>query len=183
MVTDAMYMVEKDGIFKQLTVYMDDTLSPSMLKLKQKSRRCFCEKWPDILITDDNVFNVITLETMIQATFNMECERALNGQEAFTKVTERMKEGQKCTCNNKKCSFKIIFMDCNMPIMDGFQATNEIRNVMAMMQPSTYIVALTAYSTEAFKQKCFDAGMDNFITKPISMKDLRYVLKEADIIN
>jgi CheY-like chemotaxis protein len=57
-------------------------------------------------------------------------------------------------------------MDCNMPVMDGFQATQEIRKDFDSSQ--IHIAALTAYASEAFEERCFKAGMDSFLTKPIS---------------
>ena len=57
-------------------------------------------------------------------------------------------------------------MDCNMPIMDGFQATHKIRDYMK--ERHIKIVALTAYTNESFKQKCLKGGMDGYLTKPIS---------------
>ena len=53
-----------------------------------------------------------------------------------------------------------------MPVMDGFQATQEIRKDLDPSQ--IHIAALTAYASEAFEQRCFKAGMDSFLTKPVS---------------
>jgi CheY-like chemotaxis protein len=57
-------------------------------------------------------------------------------------------------------------MDCNMPVMDGFQATIEIRKLYSSQQ--MHIAALTAYASETFEMRCREAGMDTFLTKPIS---------------
>jgi two-component system, sensor histidine kinase and response regulator len=57
-------------------------------------------------------------------------------------------------------------MDCNMPVMDGFQATQEIRKEFDPSQ--IHIAALTAYASDAFENRCFNAGMDSFLTKPVS---------------
>jgi CheY-like chemotaxis protein len=56
-------------------------------------------------------------------------------------------------------------MDCNMPVMDGFQATHEIRKDFDSSQ--IHIAALTAYASEAFEKRCYEAGMDSFLTKPV----------------
>jgi CheY-like chemotaxis protein len=56
-------------------------------------------------------------------------------------------------------------MDCNMPVMDGFQATHEIRKNFDSSQ--IHIAALTAYASEAFEKRCYEAGMDSFLTKPV----------------
>jgi CheY-like chemotaxis protein len=55
-------------------------------------------------------------------------------------------------------------MDCNMPVMDGFEATRRI----LQMSSTAKIVTLTAYSTEDFRQKCQEVGMHEFLTKPLN---------------
>ena len=75
--------------------------------------------------------------------------------------------------------FDIIFMDCQMPKMDGFEATAEIRKREAAGVPRTPIVALTATAGEAFRQRCLEAGMDEFISKPFTRKQLAKVLSHV----
>jgi CheY-like chemotaxis protein len=53
-----------------------------------------------------------------------------------------------------------------MPVMDGFQATQEIRKEFDPSQ--IHIAALTAYASDAFENRCYNAGMDSFLTKPVS---------------
>ncbi len=62
-----------------------------------------------------------------------------------------------------------------MPIMDGFQATQEIRRLVP--KQSIYIVALTAYATETFEQKCYQSGMDLFLTKPVNDEKIAKIMK------
>jgi CheY-like chemotaxis protein len=82
---------------------------------------------------------------------------AANGKEAVYKYT------------TKPDAYDLIFMDINMPIMDGFQATRLIRSFEEknMGLPKIPILALTANVLEDFKVKCNEAGMDGFLTKPI----------------
>ncbi len=75
--------------------------------------------------------------------------------------------------------FDIIFMDCQMPKMDGFEATAEIRKREAAGIPRTPIVALTATAGETFRQRCLDAGMDEFIAKPFTRTQLAMVLSKV----
>ena len=85
------------------------------------------EKLPTILIVDDNIFNIITLETMIELQFQIKVDKATNGLEAVNKVKERRQLMN--VCGNTQPFYSLIFMDCNMPIMDGFEATEEIRKL------------------------------------------------------
>jgi CheY-like chemotaxis protein len=74
----------------------------------------------------------------------------------------------------------VIIMDCQMPEMDGFEATQKIRNLQAVRQgegcPSVKIIALTANALLGERQRCLAAGMDDYITKPLRLQALRSVL-------
>lgn len=71
----------------------------------------------------------------------------------------------------------LILMDCHMPVLDGFEATRLIR----AQQNSIPIIALTANHTEDDKQLCLNAGMDNFLTKPLNKLDLITLLNRYRI--
>jgi CheY-like chemotaxis protein len=75
---------------------------------------------------------------------------------------------------NDHQGFDLIFMDCNMPVMDGFQATEEIRHLheRGVIKSNPVICALTAYTTDTFETKAFDCGMDFFMTKPVKIKEI-----------
>jgi CheY-like chemotaxis protein len=64
----------------------------------------------------------MTLQTIIESSLKMQTDKALNGKEAVDKVMKRAEEDDRepCQCLRKRSNYKLIFMDCNMPIMDGF---------------------------------------------------------------
>jgi CheY-like chemotaxis protein len=70
--------------------------------------------------------------------------------------------------------FELILMDCQMPEMDGFEATRQLRERYGEQSP--HIVALTAAAMDEHRQKCVAAGMDDYITKPVSLQKLSEVL-------
>ncbi len=79
----------------------------------------------------------------------------------------------------KNNNYDIIFMDIQMPIMDGFQATSEIRKIesgrakpTANEQSQTIIIAMTAYATTGDLEKCFSIGMNDYVTKPLRREKL-----------
>jgi CheY-like chemotaxis protein/HPt (histidine-containing phosphotransfer) domain-containing protein len=73
--------------------------------------------------------------------------------------------------------YDVIFMDCQMPVLDGYETTRRIRSGrVPNLDPTVPIIALTAYATESDRQKCFAAGMDDFVAKPIRFEDLQAAL-------
>lgn len=133
--------------------------------------------WPNILLVDDNYFNIEVLQSLIEVQLQLNWDSAFNGLEAVNKVKERSKN----SCCNKHYQF--IFMDVNMPIMDGYAASAEIKKFMkdqAIMKGKTgnktptKIFAVTAQKEVIEnEQRLFDG----IILKPISIEGLRNVLK------
>jgi CheY-like chemotaxis protein len=74
-----------------------------------------------------------------------------------------------------RSTFDLIFMDCQMPEMDGFTATAKIRAAVGDKAPP--IVALTANISDADREKCFAVGMCDFVGKPVNRTELTRVLK------
>jgi CheY-like chemotaxis protein len=78
-------------------------------------------------------------------------------------------------------NYQLILMDCNMPEMDGFQATDKIRTIEQTKGLSaTTIVALTAHVQEEVKRRCLEAGMNGFLSKPFVFDDLERFIIEAN---
>jgi CheY-like chemotaxis protein len=76
-----------------------------------------------VLIVDDNMFNLIPLELLLEEMFDISVDKAMNGQEAVSCFIKNLSK----TCCDKK--YKLIFMDLNMPIMDGYEATRQILSI------------------------------------------------------
>ncbi len=115
---------------------------------------------PRILVAEDDPTNH-KLATKILERFGLSAKWAKNGQEAVDMVHAEQ--------------FDLIFMDLQMPELDGIAATYEIREELPMdSQP--YIMALTANALGETREACRDAGMDDFITKPVTMGDLKEAL-------
>ena len=112
------------------------------------------------LVVEDNDINQIVIEAMLNEFNITSINMANNGQEAV----------EQCELG----VFDIIFMDMQMPVLDGPQATLKIREISAFKH--TPIIALTANVLSADKQRCFDAGMDDYIAKPLEYDALRSIL-------
>ena len=108
-----------------------------------------------ILLAEDNPVNQ-KLAKMILTKAGYQVEVANNGKEAVEKFT------------SSPDAFDLIFMDVQMPEMDGLAATQQIRNPQsAIRNRDIPIIAMTAHAMEGDREKCLEAGMDDYITKPI----------------
>jgi CheY-like chemotaxis protein len=109
-----------------------------------------------VLVVDDNAVNR-TLARALLSKLGVEADLVATGREAV--VAAHMGE------------YQVIFMDMQMPELDGLEATRVIRGLELSRQP--YIVALTANAFEADRELCLAAGMDDFLAKPFRLDDLR----------
>ncbi len=117
---------------------------------------------PKTLVVEDHDIN-LNLAVKFLSKFGITPDIARNGQEAV----EMVKNG----------AYELILMDLQMPVMGGLEASEKIRNMN--LKKSPYIVAMTANAFEEDRQACFNAGMDNFISKPIRKQRLQEVIKEV----
>jgi signal transduction histidine kinase/CheY-like chemotaxis protein len=91
----------------------------------------------------------------------------------------RQTNGARALENVRTEPFDVIFMDCQMPVMDGYEASTKIKALITDGEIApTPIVALTANALKGDKEKCLAAGMDKFLTKPLQLSELNMVLEE-----
>ncbi len=114
-----------------------------------------------VLVVEDSPVN---LEVAVAILESMGCvvETAVNGRQAL----DRHASGE----------YGLIFMDCQMPEMDGFEATAEIRRREALSGRHTPIVALTASVVEDGRRRCLAVGMDDYLAKPFTLEQMRAML-------
>lgn len=118
-----------------------------------------------ILLCEDNEVNMKVAQTILKR-FGFELDFAENGQEAVNKFIH--------------VTYDLILMDCMMPIMDGFEATRQIREMEKERgtEKPILIFAITANASEEDRQKCLDAGMSDFTPKPIKRESIENLLKK-----
>ena len=116
---------------------------------------------PKILLAEDNKVNQVIAVAFLKS-LGLKCEIANNGLEAVEMA--------------KKTQYELIFMDMQMPLLDGLEATRKIK--MLQGYEDVMIVALTANAFTKDRQRCFDAGMIDYLSKPLTKKSLTILLNK-----
>ena len=123
-----------------------------------KSKNKFTGK---VLVAEDNTNNQLLIRIILEK-FGLNVQIVENGKLALEKVKEEI--------------FDLIFLDINMPVMDGIEAIKHIRLYEDMINKHTPVVALTANSIKGDREKYLEKGMDNYLSKPINNDELLKIL-------
>jgi PAS domain S-box-containing protein len=131
----------------------NQSLTPKQLSQRSNSR---------ILLAEDNPTNRKVAVKLLEK-LGYKAEVAANGQEVLSRLERE--------------TYDLILMDCQMPIIDGYAATQEIRRRQGDRQ-HTIIIAMTANAMKEDRDKCIAAGMDDYVSKPISKDRMQAVLQQ-----
>ena len=115
-----------------------------------------------LLLVEDELTNRTVALTLLNR-LGFKVTLAIDGYEAVEKSAQ--------------ASFDLILMDCQMPIMDGFDATKQIRSHEKQLGRHTPIIALTANACKVDRERCLEAGMDDFLAKPYTREELQSILQ------
>jgi len=116
-----------------------------------------------ILVAEDNLTNQIVARGMLEK-LGANVDIAVNGKEALFAL--------------EQFHFDMVLMDCQMPMMDGYEATRKIRDPQSSVKNHDIpIVAMTANAMQGDREKCIAAGMDDYISKPVDPAKLKSILK------
>jgi CheY-like chemotaxis protein len=143
-----------------------EAAAPSMLETAraaagEKSESGMAAGRPWVLLVEDNAINQKVAVRMLNR-LGCDVEVAENGREAL----DRFARGR----------FDLVFMDCQMPEMDGYEATVEIRR-RESSGGRIPIIAMTAHAMQGDRERCLRAGMSDYISKPVDMEDLRTMIE------
>jgi PAS domain S-box-containing protein len=117
-----------------------------------------------VLLVEDNAVNQMVATLMLEE-YGCRITTAENGEEAVKQLTQQ--------------TFDLVFMDCQMPVMDGYEATRAIRAIEARDSLArTPIIALTANAMKGDDARCLAAGMDDYLPKPLEERDMLRLLKK-----
>ncbi len=119
-----------------------------------------------ILLVEDVIVNQKVAKGFLK-TLGYNAHAVANGKEAVEAL--------------KKVDYDLVFMDCQMPVMNGYEATEAIRNPLSdVKNHNVPIVAMTANAMKGDKEKCLECGMTDYISKPIKMQELSEAIKRCD---
>lgn len=121
-----------------------------------------------VLVAEDNPVNTLVLKGFLKR-LNHQAEFVENGQQAFEKYTSQL----------KTTPYDLIILDCEMPVMDGYQASKKIRqfeNENALTK--TPILAISAHAMDNCIERCFTSGMDQHLAKPVKIEVLESTLQQ-----
>jgi CheY-like chemotaxis protein len=110
-----------------------------------------------ILLVEDNIINQKVASAMLRKLGHL-IDTVSNGEEAVNQLA--------------LLDYDVVLMDCQMPVMDGFEATKAIRSGNITRNPAIPIIALTANVMQEDKEQCYASGMDAFLSKPIQLNAL-----------
>ncbi len=117
-----------------------------------------------ILLAEDNMVNQKIALRLIEKKLGYHADTVTNGKEALQYL--------------EKKDYDIVLMDCQMPVMDGYEATRKIRDENSSVRNHRIpIIAMTANAVDGDRQWCLDVGMDDYISKPINRQEFANVIK------
>ena len=115
-----------------------------------------------VLVVEDNAINQMVFEGYLKK-LGYCVLIAANGAEALTMLQQQ--------------PVVMVLMDCQMPVMDGFEATRRIRGMQGPLA-NVPIVAVTANAMDADRERCLQAGMDGFLKKPLALETLKQTMHQ-----
>lgn len=134
---------------------------------KERESGCSSLQGIHVLLCEDNVMNQEIMVSILEA------------MGILTDVAADGAQGVACYLNHDPGYYKAVLMDCRMPVMDGYEATRQIRKAERPDAGNIPIIALTADAFEEDRRRCIDAGMSDFLTKPVDVRTLEQVLNQS----
>jgi len=133
---------------------------PRQLVTKHSLKEAARNRYRILVVEDNQVNQKVAVRILEKAGYR--CDVAANGQEAVEAVA--------------RARYDLILMDCQMPVMDGYEAARRIRACEAGGSTRIPIIAMTAHAVQEDRDLCLEAGMDDYMTKPVRPEVLRRVL-------
>jgi CheY-like chemotaxis protein len=118
-----------------------------------------------ILLAEDNMINRKIVLRILEKKLGYHAVTVTNGKDAIAHL--------------EKKDYDLVLMDCQMPEMDGYEATRRIRDESSSVRNHRIpVIAMTANAMKGDREKCLEAGMDDYISKPVNMDEFVDVIKQ-----
>ncbi len=159
--------IKRSLFYEQLARCMGKSLPDEAVEETDESLLELAEKRKQlrILLVDDNQVNIKVGSKML-SKLGVSCATAGNGVEALAALGA--------------AHYDLVFMDIQMPEMDGYETTRQIRSqTTTTINPRVIIIAMTAHALKSDKDRCLAVGMNDFLTKPVRLEQLNEVLTRA----
>jgi len=172
-------MLQEPKLMKQrsLKELIESAVTIEALDMKQDWEQSIKTKHGRILIVDDQIFNIEFLKCQLEMIPELEsrCDYAENGVTAVQLVKASI---EKCNKGDNSALYKLVLLDYSMPMMDGPATSEAIFKLFENLPvQKPYVVCLTAFTENAFKEKAMASGMSEFVSKPISNEHLLLLVK------
>ena len=155
----------------------DEVLAPLKLPRTKGSSSDISQIHPSpaILIVDDNEFNRLVLSKLL-ASLSLSTSESSSGLQALSLITQEAR---------RRHYYRLVLMDLEMPEMDGMTAAGRIIEMREKgeIEGGVKVVACSAYSSKEDKAKCYRAGMDGYLEKPVSKESICTLLRDLLIIH
>ncbi len=158
--------VRPSALFNALSSVLSvSVLPPSTTELSEAPAESLVKVSGHVLVAEDNHINQMFIVELLKYC-GCSCDVAANGDEVLVALHQK--------------HYDLVLMDCQMPEMDGFAATREIRRREAMAGEDQHIpiIALTANALKGDRERCLESGMDDYISKPLQTRQLQKVLEK-----
>ncbi|MGG7550144.1 response regulator [Chryseobacterium arthrosphaerae] len=154
--------IKSEELYKTLRTAVKNTEKETTVTVQPETEISILMQSPKVLLVDDNPVNMVLNHKMM---------RSLVPDAQLTEATDGLQAVLQC----KEKTFDIILMDVQMPVMDGIEATKQIR--LLPEYSNVPIIGVTAGNVLGEKEKCLDSGMNDFLPKPLRQADLLEKLK------
>ncbi|CAD8083208.1 unnamed protein product [Paramecium sonneborni] len=132
-----------------------------LMRSNQSLIECRC---PNILIVDDEQINILALSILLEQ-LGFTSDQVFNGKECVDLIYSKQKKTNCLKCFDKQ--YQLIFMDINMPLLDGWEASRQIKKRFSIP-----IIACTAFTDNQTKEQCYQNGIDYYLSKPVKKESL-----------
>jgi signal transduction histidine kinase/CheY-like chemotaxis protein len=149
--------ITESNLISSIQIFEDSPTKNQLSTIDQANADLNKKRSIKLLLVEDNQVNQVVAQGILQE-FGLTADIAENGLEAIKRLENNSNEQQ----------YDLIFMDCHMPELDGYETTKQVRaGKVKGLETTIPIIAMTANAMKGDREKCLNAGMDDYISKPV----------------